>query len=191
MPTRIRLQRKGKKGNPFYHIVIADGRAPRDGKCIETIGTYNPLTAPATIVLDNDKAMQWLQSGASPSETVLAILKFKGIVYKYHLSKGVKKGALTQEQADTKFNAWLEEKETKIKSKLNLKSQEERQVEKKLMEAEVKANQKKSEAVAAKRAKEAEKLAEKNAPKEEPVVDATIEEKPAEEPSTEQSTEQA
>jgi small subunit ribosomal protein S16 len=187
MPTRIRLQRRGKKGNPFFHIVIADGRAPRDGKFIETIGTYNPLTTPASIELDSEKALKWLQTGASPTETVLAIFKYKGIVYKYHLLKGVKKGALTQEQADAKFKTWLDEKETKIKSKVNLTSQEEKQAEKKLMEAEIKANLKKSEAVAAKKAKEAAKLEAKNTPIEEPVAEISTEEKSTEQTTTEQA----
>ena len=143
MPTRIRLQRRGKKGNPFFHIVIADGRAPRDGKFIETIGTYNPLTTPASIKLDEERAIYWLHTGASPTETVFSIFKYKGIIYKYHLLKGVKKGALTQEQAEAKFQSWLLEKEAKIKSKVNQKSQDEKQTEKKLLEAEVAANQKK------------------------------------------------
>ncbi len=187
MPTRIRLQRRGKKGSPFFHIVIADGRAPRDGKFIETIGTYNPLTTPASIELDSEKALEWLKNGASPSETVHAIFKYKGIVYKYHLLKGVKKGALTQEQAEAKFQSWLLEKETKIKSKINQKSQEEKQIEKKLIEAEEKANQKKADAVAAKRAKEAAKLAAKDAPIEETVVENTTDEVTTEPTSTEQA----
>src|SRR5210317_228475 len=118
MPTKIRLQRKGKKGQPFYHIVIADGRAPRDGKYIERLGTYNPLTKPADINFDFDRALYWLQAGAQPTDTVRAILSYKGVMYKNHLYKGVKKGALTQEQADAKFDAWLKDKEAKIESKL-------------------------------------------------------------------------
>ncbi len=187
MPTRIRLQRRGKKGNPFFHIVIADGRAPRDGKFIETIGTYNPLTVPPSIELNNEKALKWLETGASPSDTVLAIFKYKGIIYKYHLLKGVKKGALTQEQAEAKFQTWLQEKEAKIKSKVNQKSQEEKQIEKKLMEAEEKANQKKAEAVAAKKAKEAAKIAEKNASAEETVAEVNNEEQTTEQTTTEQA----
>jgi len=164
MPTRIRLQRRGKKGFPFYHIVIADGRAPRDGKFIETIGTYNPLTKPATIELNNEKALQWLKNGASPTDTVLALLKYKGVMYKYHLLKGVKKGALTEEQAEEKYVNWLKEKETKIKSKINQHAVEEKQLEKKQLEAEIKINQKKYEALAAKKAKEAAKHAETSMP---------------------------
>ena len=121
MPTKIRLQRKGKKGQPFYHIVIADGRAPRDGKNIERIGTYNPLTKPADINFDFDRALYWIQAGAQPTDTVRAILSYKGVMYKNHLIIGVKKGALTQEQADAKFDAWLKDKEAKIESKLKEK----------------------------------------------------------------------
>ncbi|PID93574.1 MAG: 30S ribosomal protein S16, partial [Bacteroidetes bacterium] len=114
MPTKIRLQRHGKKKKPFYHIVIADGRAPRDGKFIEKIGTYNPITKPATIDLKFDRALTWLQTGAQPTNTVRAILSYKGVLYKNHLLKGVKKGALTEEQVEIKFNNWLKEKEASI-----------------------------------------------------------------------------
>ena len=114
MPTRIRLQRKGKKGQPYYHIVIADGRAPRDGKFIERIGIYNPLAKPAEIDLNFEKALDWLQKGASPTETVKAILSYKGVLYKHHLSTGVKKGAMTPEIAEAKFQEWLTVKKEKI-----------------------------------------------------------------------------
>ena len=106
MPVKIRLQRYGKKAHAFYHIVIADGRAPRDGKFIEKIGTYNPATNPVTIILNNDKALMWLQKGALPTDTCRSILSYKGILYKKHLQGGVTKGALTQEQADAKFEKW-------------------------------------------------------------------------------------
>lgn len=114
MPTRIRLQRKGKKGQPYYHIVIADGRAPRDGKFIERIGIYNPLAKPAEIDLNFEKALDWLQKGAQPTETVKAILSYKGVLYKHHLLTGVKKGAMTPEIAETKFQEWLTVKKEKI-----------------------------------------------------------------------------
>ncbi|HFA50236.1 MAG TPA: 30S ribosomal protein S16 [Bacteroidetes bacterium] len=114
MAVKIRLQRKGKKKKPFYHIVIADARAKRDGRFIEKIGTYNPLTVPATIELDRDKAFDWLNKGAQPTDTVRSILRFKGVTYRKHLQKGVAKGALTQEQADEKLKAWIEAKEAKI-----------------------------------------------------------------------------
>ena len=102
MPVKIRLQRHGKKASAYYHIVIADGRAPRDGKFIEKLGTYNPNTNPATIDLNFDGAVKWLQNGAQPTDTCKAILSYKGVLYKHHLNKGVVKGALTQEAADAK-----------------------------------------------------------------------------------------
>ncbi|MEO1258397.1 MAG: 30S ribosomal protein S16 [Bacteroidota bacterium] len=114
MAVKIRLQRKGKKRKPFYHIVIADARSPRDGRFIEKIGTYNPMTVPATIELDRDKAFQWIGNGAQPTDTVRAILRFKGIGYRKHLQRGVKKGALTQEKADELYQAWIDAKEAKI-----------------------------------------------------------------------------
>jgi small subunit ribosomal protein S16 len=117
MSVKIRLQRHGKKGKPFFHIVAADARSPRDGKFIERIGSYNPNTNPATIVLDTDKAVTWLNNGAQPTDTARAILSYKGVLYKTHLNKGVKKGALTQEEADAKFNAWVDSKDAKIKAK--------------------------------------------------------------------------
>jgi small subunit ribosomal protein S16 len=114
MAVKIRLQRHGKKGQPFYHIVIADARAARDGKFIEKIGTYNPLTSPATINLDIDSACKWLKNGAQPTDTVRSLLSYKGALLKRHLQIGVEKGAITQETADARFNAWLQEKENKI-----------------------------------------------------------------------------
>ena len=113
MPTRIRLQRKGKKGLPVYHVVIADGRAPRDGKFIERIGIYNPVSKPAEIDINFERALYWLQAGAEPTDTVNALLSFKGVLYKHHLLKGVKKGAMTEEIAEAKFQAWLQEKKDK------------------------------------------------------------------------------
>jgi len=117
MPTRIRLQRKGKKGRPYYHVVVADSRAPRDGKYIERIGAYDPNQNPAFIELNNEKALDWLQKGAQPSDTCRAILSYTGIVYKNHLANGVKKGAFTQEEADRRFDSWMNTKTAKIESK--------------------------------------------------------------------------
>jgi small subunit ribosomal protein S16 len=114
MPVKLRLQRKGRTKAPFYHIVAADARAPRDGRFIEKIGTYNPLTVPATIEINRDRAYYWLTVGAQPTDTVHAILGFKGILYKKHLQMGVKKGAITQEVADEKLAAWIEQKEAAI-----------------------------------------------------------------------------
>ena len=154
MPARIRLQRHGKKGAPFYHIVIADGRAPRDGKFIERIGTYNPLAIPAEIKIDFDKALAWLNKGAQPSDTAKAILMYKGVLYKNHLLKGVAKGALTAEQAEAKFEVWLQEKEAKIQAKKNEIHLTKKEAHKKRHEAETKANLAKADEVARKKAKE-------------------------------------
>ena len=117
MPTKIRLQRHGKKGKPFFHIVVADGRAPRDGRFIERIGSYNPISNPATIDIDVNKATDWMMKGAQPTDTTRAILSYKGILYRVHLNKGVAKGKLTQEQADAKFDLWMQEKSNKIDAK--------------------------------------------------------------------------
>ncbi|GAB4494657.1 MAG: hypothetical protein OHK0019_21640 [Saprospiraceae bacterium] len=113
MAVKLRLQRKGRKGAPFYHIVVADARAPRDGRFIEKIGTYNPLTVPATIEINRDKAYDWLTKGAQPTDTVRAILRFKGVLLKKHLERGVKKGALTPEQAEAQLAQWIEQKEAR------------------------------------------------------------------------------
>lgn len=115
--VKLRLRRKGRKGKPFYYIVAADARAPRDGRFIERIGSYNPNTNPATIDLNLDDAVRWLGNGAVPTDTCRAILSYKGVLYKHHLNKGVTKGALTQEQADAKFAAWMDEKNAKVAAK--------------------------------------------------------------------------
>ena len=114
MPVKIRLQRHGKKGKPFYWLVAADARSKRDGRYLQKIGTYNPNTSPATISLDIDLAVKWIQNGAQPTNTARSILSYKGALLKNHLAVGVKKGALTEEQAEEKFNAWLVEKEKKV-----------------------------------------------------------------------------
>ena len=114
MPVKIRLQRKGRKQRPFYHIVVADARAPRDGRFIAKLGTYNPMTKPATIDIDREEAYNWLMKGAQPTDTVRAILRFKGVLYRKHLMRGVLKGALTQEEADKKWQEWIDAKESKI-----------------------------------------------------------------------------
>lgn len=114
MAVKLRLQRKGRKNAPFYHIVAANSRSPRDGRFIEKLGTYNPLTVPATIEINRERAAYWLGVGAQPTDTVRAILGFKGVLLHKHLQAGVKKGALTQEQADAKLAAWIEQKEAAI-----------------------------------------------------------------------------
>lgn len=114
MAVRLRLQRHGRKQKPFYHIVAADQRSPRDGRFIEKIGTYDPMTKPASIDIDRDRAFEWLMQGAQPSDTVRAILKFKGVLYRKHLQRGVNKGALTQEEADKKYAEFISAKDAKI-----------------------------------------------------------------------------
>ncbi|MEL7161707.1 MAG: 30S ribosomal protein S16 [Bacteroidota bacterium] len=123
MPVRLRLQRHGRRKRPFYHIVAADARAPRDGKFIEKLGTYNPMTVPATIDLDRMAAYKWLTKGAQPSDTVRAILRFKGVMYYKHLMRGVTKGALTQEEASEKWSAFIEAKEGKISARREAEAQ--------------------------------------------------------------------
>ena len=155
MAVRMRLQRFGKKGRPFYHIVVADGRAPRDGRFIEKIGTYNPIADPAQVVLSMDKALQWLQNGAQPSDTVRSLLSREGVMMKHHLLKGVAKGALTLEQAEAKFDAWMAEKQNKLRSKLSEKDQKARDLKKSLVAAEVKKNEERAQAISRKRAEAA------------------------------------
>lgn len=150
MPTRIRLQRHGKKGQAYFHIVIADGRAPRDGKYIEQVGSYNPNTNPATIKIDFDKTLDWLKKGALPTDTCKAILSYKGVLYKHHLEKGVQKGALTEEAANAKFEKWVGEKENKIQEKVNSLASKKSESLKKRMQAETSVKEAKAKAIAAK-----------------------------------------
>ena len=171
MSVKIRLARHGKKNYAFYHIVAADSRAPRDGRFIELIGTYNPNTNPATIVLDNEKALNWLNNGAQPTETCRRILSYKGVLLKKHLLEGVKKGALTLEQAEAKYSAWVAEKEAKVSQKKTALAQGAVAAKKSALEAEAKVNadraaelaKKKAEAEAAKAAAEAAAAAEAEA----------------------------
>jgi small subunit ribosomal protein S16 len=124
MAVRIRLQRHGRKQAPFYHIVVADARAPRDGAFIERIGMYNPMTRPATIDIDRMKAYEWLRAGAQPTDTVHAILRFKGVMFYKHLMRGVAKGAMTQEDAEMKFRDWVDTKEAKIAARVQATAEE-------------------------------------------------------------------
>lgn len=126
MPVKIRLQRKGRRKQPFYHIVIADSRSPRDGKFIEKIGTYNPMTSPATIDIDRDRAYEWLMKGAQPTDTARAILKFKGVLYKKHLMRGVAKGSMTEEQALAKWQEFIDKKDEKVKARFEKSDEEKR-----------------------------------------------------------------
>jgi len=142
MSVKIRLQRHGKKGKPFYWIVAADARAKRDGRLLEKLGTYNPNTNPATIDLDLNGAVKWLQNGAQPTDTARAILSYKGAMLKNHLVGGVRKGALTEEQADEKFNAWLDEKANKIAAKADGLSKAKADAKAKALEIEKEVNEK-------------------------------------------------
>jgi small subunit ribosomal protein S16 len=141
MPVKIRLQRHGKKGKPYYWIVAADARAKRDGKYLEKLGAYNPNTNPATIDLNVDGAVTWLENGAQPTDTAKAILSYKGVLLKKHLKGGVTKGALTEEQAEAKFTAWLEEKEGKVGAKTDGLAKAEAEAKAKAFEAEKAANE--------------------------------------------------
>lgn len=149
MPVKIRLQRHGKKGKPFFWIVAADSRVKRDGRFLEKIGSYNPNTNPATIDLDVDGAVKWLQNGAQPTDTAKAILSYKGVLLKNHLAGGVAKGALTEAQAEEKFNAWLQEKDAKIEAKKAGLSKAEADAKAKALEAEKKVNEERAAAAAA------------------------------------------
>ena len=152
MPVKIRLQRHGKKGKPFYWVVAADSRSKRDGKFLEKLGTYNPNTNPATIDLNVDGAVKWLHDGAQPTDTARAILSYKGVLLKHHLDGGVRKGALTQEQADAKFEAWLEEKTNKVNAKVEGLDKAKADERAKALEAERKVNE--DRIAAAKKAEE-------------------------------------
>ena len=163
MATKIRLQRHGKKRKPFYHIVIADARAKRDGRYIEKIGTYNPVTNPATIDLDIDTAVNWLSKGAQPTDTARAILSYTGALYKNHLRKGIVKGALTEADAEKKFAAWLEEKESKIQSKKDSLVKSSAEAKAKVIASEKEANDARAAEIAAKNAPEVEETPEAEA----------------------------
>ena len=160
--VKIRLARRGRKKLALYDVVVADARAPRDGRFIEKLGTYNPLTVPAKIELNNDRAFHWLMQGAQPSDTVKAMLSYRGVMLKKHLQIGVVKGALTQEQADAKLADWLKTKEEKIQATSNQFAQTKeaqakarREAETKVREARAEAIRKKAEAAAAAPAAEA------------------------------------
>jgi small subunit ribosomal protein S16 len=157
MATRIRLQRHGKKNQPFYHIVIADGRAPRDGRFIEKIGTYNTLTHPATININFDRALYWVETGASPSDTVRSILKHEGVYLMKHLRGGIAKGAISENEANRKFEDWKQEKESKVNNAKREAADSVRAETKKRMEVETKVRETIAKKVAAKYAAEAAK----------------------------------
>lgn len=160
MATALRLQRHGKKGKPYFHIIVADSRSPRDGKYIERIGKYDPTSQPATIEINFDKALDWVKKGAQPSDTVRAILSYKGVMFKNHLDKGVVKGALTQEQANAKFEKWLKDKETKITGHIDSVSKKKDEKRRAALKAEADKNAARAEKILAK-SKPAEEKVEK------------------------------
>ncbi len=161
MAVKIRLARHGKKGFAFYHIVAADSRAPRDGKFIEKLGTYNPNTNPATIDLNFERALDWLQKGAQPTDTCRAILSYKGVLYKKHLLGGVAKGAFTESDAEAKFNQWMNEKAGRIEAKTNKLASDAKSAEKARLAAEAKIKEDRAKALEEKKAaaEEAEEAA--------------------------------
>ncbi len=141
MSVKIRLQRHGKKGKPYYWIVAADARAKRDGKYLEKLGHYNPNVNPADINVDVDSAVKWLNNGAQPTDTARAILSYKGVLLKKHLAVGIKKGAITEEQAEKKFQAWLDEKQAKVDAKKDGLSKADADAKAKALEAEKAVNE--------------------------------------------------
>ena len=155
MPVKVRLQRHGKKGKPFYWIVAANSRSKRDGKFLEKLGTYNPISNPAQIELNVDAAVKWLKNGAQPTDTARRILSYKGVLLKHHLLGGVAKGALTEEQAEAKFNAWLEAKNNKVSSKEERLAKEKAAAKAKALDAEKETNEKRKNDAAAKAAEAA------------------------------------
>ena len=191
MPVKIRLQRHGKKGKPFYWVVAADARSKRDGRYLEKIGTYNPNTNPATIDLNLDSAVKWLHNGAQPTDTARAILSYKGALLKHHLDGGVRKGALTQEQADAKLSTWLDEKAGKVDARKDGLSKAQADAKAKAFKAEQEVNAKRLAAAAK---AEADAIA-ANAPVEEEVAEveatdeavAEVEEAPAAEENNEET----
>lgn len=181
MPVKIRLQRHGKKGKPYFWIIAADSRSKRDGKFLEKIGFYNPTTNPAQIDLDVDSAVKWLQSGAQPTDTARAILSYKGALMKNHLAGGVRKGALTEEQAEAKFNEWLDQKSGSIDHKKATLSDAKDKVKAEKLAAEKVVNEKRTADAAAAAAPAEEEVTEE--------VEAAAETATEETPATEEATE--
>ncbi len=205
MAVKIRLARRGRKARAMYDVVVADARAPRDGRYIEKIGTYNPNTDPASININDEKAFSWVMDGAQPTDTVRAMLSYRGVMLKKHLQIGVNKGAITQDAADKKFDAWLKEKDAKISGKVDQLAKDKAASAKTRKEAETKVKEARAEAIAKKaadaeaaaiaaeaEANAPEEVAEETTTEETPEVEATTEEAPAvEEASTEEAVEEA
>ena len=196
MSVKIRLQRHGKKGKPYYWIVAADSRSKRDGKYLEKLGFYNPNTNPATIEIDIEKSIEWLKNGAQPTKTARNILSYKGIMLKHHLLGGVAKGAFTEEEAEKRLNAWLEEKTKKIEDKKEKLSKEDEERKAKALENEKLANEARIKAqneapAAAEEVPAEEKPAEEKPAEEKPAEEAPAEEKTAEEKPAEEDSDKA
>lgn len=186
MPVKIRLQRHGKKGKPFYWVVAADSRTRRDGRYLEKLGTYNPNTNPATITINTAATVTWLENGAQPTDTAKNILSYKGIMMRHHLNGGVRKGAFTQEEADKKFEDWMTEKETKIQAKKDGLTQAEAEERAQALAAEKVVNEKR---IADAQALLAEAEAEVEAEAAEAEVSVEAEESSTEETSSEETSE--
>jgi small subunit ribosomal protein S16 len=175
MPAKIRLARHGRKSRPIYHIVVADSRAPRDGKYIERLGIYNPNTNPATIDLEFDKALDWLQKGAQPTDTARSLLSKKGVMMKKHLLEGAKKGAFSEEEAEKRFDAWLKAKESNIQQTLDKAETEKAAALKAALEREVKIKEDRAAEIAKKKAA-AVAVEQPEAEEEEVVAETPVEE---------------
>ena len=186
MATRIRLQRHGKKGKPFFHLVAADSRAKRDGKFIEKLGTYNPTANPAVIDINFERTLSWVQTGAEMSDTARAILSYKGVLYKSHLINGVKKGALTMEQVEERFTLWVNEKESKIINKIDGLAAKAIASKNAKMKSEADANIAKAAQIELKNTVVEEVAAEETPAEETATEDVAAEETPAEETVTEE-----
>ena len=163
MPVKIRLSRHGRKRKPLYHIVVADSRAPRDGRFIDNLGSYNPNTNPAAIELDFDKAFDWVQKGAQPTDTCRAILSYKGVLMKKHLLEGAKKGAFSEEDAEKKFQDWMKQKESKIQSKIDSLARKKTETQKEKLAREAEVNEARAAEIAKKQSKLAAAAAAENA----------------------------
>ena len=190
MPVRIRLQRHGKKGKPFYWVVAADNRSPRDGRYLEKLGIYNPNTNPATVEINIDNCVKWLENGAQPSDTARTLLSYRGVMLKHHLNGGVRKGAFSAEEAEKKFEAWLQEKEAKIQAKVDGLSNAEAEAKAAALAAEKAVNEKRMADAAAAEAEEAatdEAPAEEVIAEEAPAEEVAVEEAPAEEVAAEEA----
>ncbi len=183
MSVKIRLTRRGRKGYAFYHIVVADSRAPRDGRYIERIGSYNPNTNPATIEVDIDKALKWINNGAQPTDTARSLLSAKGVLMKKHLLEGVKKGAFDEAEAERRFQLWLDEKAAKAQAKKEQLDSKKSQAEKEKLAQEAKVNAARAEKIAKKNAEQAAEVAEKAASEE--ATEAPAESPASEEPQAE------